>query len=231
VSLGGRRPPEIRRARRSWRAWAIRGSVAPDAGVRGRARRSRRAWAVRGLLVLLQLLQALLLTSCGGGGGGGPTAPPPPTSTIVFTAAGSGSGIQLASGAGSQGTTLTLDVRTTGIHDLYGVAFHLTYPTAVLRYTGATEGGVLSGSGGSPTSFQVAEAPVGNLVVGLTRLGPVPGTSAAGILMTLQFTGIASGNGALAFTNVLATDSSGNPVPGLTWAAGTVQATITSGAR
>jgi hypothetical protein len=193
----------------------------------------RRARTVlRGSLAVVAVVAALALASCGGGGGGGgPTGPPPPTSGIVFTPAAGSSGIQLASGAGSQGTTLALDVRTTGIHDLYGVAFHLTYPTAVLRFTGATEGGVLNGSGGTPTSFQVVEAPAGNLVIGLTRLGPVPGTSAAGTLMTLQFTGIASGTGTLAFTNVLATDSSGNPVPGLTWAAGTVQATIVAGAR
>ncbi len=197
--------------------------------MRGAAGRSRWPWLLRGVLALVQ---ALALTACGGGGGGGgPTGPPPPTSAIVFPPAAGGSGIQLASGPGSQGVTLALDVRTTGIHDLYGVAFHLTYPTAVLRFTGAVEGGVLNGSGGTPTSIQAVEAPAGNLVVGLTRLGPVPGTSAAGILMTLQFTGIASGSGALAFADVLATDSAGNPITGLIWAAGTVQTTIVAGAR
>jgi hypothetical protein len=186
---------------------------------------ARRALAAAGLTA------GLLGASCGGGGGGGPTGPPPPVSSIVFTPAAGGSGIQLASGAGSQGTTLQLEVRTTGIHDLYGVAFQLTYPAAALHFVGETEGSVLNAGGTAATSFQVVESPTGNLVAGLSRLGPIAGTSGAGALMTLQFVGVASGSGTLAFSHVLAADSSGNPIPGLTWAAGSVQVTVVAGAR
>lgn len=170
---------------------------------------------------------ALTVAACGGGGGG-PTMPPPPTSSIVFTPAGGGN-LLLASGAGTQGTTLALGLNTTGVQDLYGVAFHLTYPLAVMHFVTATEGTLLNVGGAVPTSFQFVESPPGNLVIGLTRLGLVPGTAAAGTLMTLQFTGVASGSGTLAFTHNQAGNSTGSAIPGLTWAAGTVQVTIVPG--
>jgi hypothetical protein len=176
---------------------------------------------------------ALAAVACGGGGGGGgtgPTGPPPPTSSIVFTPTGGGNPL-LASGTGTQGTTLSIEVRTNGIQDLYGLAFHLSYPAAALRFVGATEGGVLNSSGTVQTSFQVVDSPVGNLVIGLTRLGNVPGTAATGTLMTLQFTGVASGTGSLVFSSNQANDSQGNVIQGLTWSAGTVQVTIVPGSR
>jgi Cohesin domain len=177
---------------------------------------------------------AVLATSVaacgGGGGGGGPTGPPPPATTIVFTPTGGGN-VQLASGAGTQGATLALEVRTTGVQDLYGLAFHLSYPVAALRFTGATEGTVLNAGGTVPTSFQIVDSPPGNLVVGLTRLGRVSGTAASGTLLTLRLTAAASGSGNLAFSNNVASDSGGNAISGLGWAGGSVQVTLVPGAR
>jgi hypothetical protein len=177
---------------------------------------------------------AVLATSVaacgGGGGGGGPTGPPPPATTIVFTPAGGGN-VLLASGSGTQGTTLSIEVRTTGVQDLYGLAFHLAYPVAALRLTGHTEGSVLNAGGTVPTSFQIVDSPPGNVVVGLTRLGRVQGTAASGTLMTLQLTAAASGSGNLAFSSNVASDSLGNVIPGLTWAGGAVQVTLVPGSR
>lgn len=175
---------------------------------------------------------AMSVAACGGGGGGGgvPTGPPPPGTSVVFTASGGGN-VLLASGAGTQGATLVLEVRTAGVQDLYGVAFHLSYPVGSLHFTGAAEGSVLSTGGTVPTSFQIVASPPGNLVVGLTRLGKVSGTAAAGTLMTIQLTAAASGSGNLAFSSTLAGDSSGNAIPGLTWSGGAVQVTVVPGAR
>jgi hypothetical protein len=193
----------------------------------------RRPTILFGLGAALLAVIAMTAAACGGGGGGGgtgPTGPPPPTTTIVFTPAGGGS-VMLAGGTGTQGTTLSLEVRTTGIQDLYGLAFHLTYPVAALHFTGATEGSVLNAGGGVPTSFQIVDSPPGNLVVGLTRLGKVPGTAASGTLITLQLTAVASGTGNLAFSSNVASDSQGNVIPGVTWAGGAVQVTLVPGAR
>jgi hypothetical protein len=191
----------------------------------------RRPTVLLGLGAAALAVIATAVAACGGGGGGsGPTGPPPPTSTIVFTPAGGGN-VLLASGSGTQGTTLSIEVRTTGVQDLYGLAFHLAYPVAALRFTGHTEGSVLNAGGTVPTSFQIVDSPPGNLVVGLTRLGRVPGTAASGTLMTLQLTAAASGSGNLAFSNNVASDSLGNVISGLTWAGGSVQVTLVAGAR
>jgi hypothetical protein len=181
-----------------------------------------------GLLAAVGLL-TLLTGACGGGGGSSPTAPPPPQSGITFTSAGSASGISLAMAGGSQGTTLALAVDSSGIQNLYGVGFHLTYPYTVLHFTGATEGAILNAGGGVGTSFQVVESPPGTLIVGLSRLGVVGGTSAAGPLMTLQFSAVASGTGTLAFAHDEAADSNSNPIAGVSWNGGTVQATLVAG--
>ncbi len=191
----------------------------------------RRPTALLGLSAAALGVITMSVAACGGGGGGGgPTGPPPPTSTIVFTPAGAGN-VLLASGSGTQGTTLSLEVRTAGVQDLYGLAFHLSYPVTALRFTGATQGNVLNAGGTVATAFQIVDSPPGNLVVGLTRLGPVSGTAASGTLMTLQLTAAASGTGNLAFSSNVATDSQGNVIPGVTWAGGSVQVTLVAGAR
>ena len=190
----------------------------------------RRSTVLLGAAALVVLAMSVAACGGGGGGGGGPTGPPPPATTIVLTPAGGGN-VLLASGAGSQGATLEIEVRTTGVQDLYGLAFHLAYPVAALRFTGATEGSVLNAGGTVPTSFQIVDSPPGNLVVGLTRLGRVSGTGASGTLMTLQLTAAASGTGNLAFSSNLASDSLGNVISGLTWAGGSVQVTLVPGSR
>lgn len=190
----------------------------------------RRSAVLLGAAALAVLATSVAACGGGGGGGGGPTGPPPPATSIVFTSAGGGN-VQLASGVGTQGATLALEVRTTGIQDLYGLAFHLSYPVAALRFTGATEGIVLNAGGTVPTSFQIVDSPPGNLVVGLTRLGRVSGTASSGTLLTLRLTAAASGNGNLAFSSNVASDSGGNPISGLSWAGGSVQVTLVPGTR
>jgi hypothetical protein len=172
---------------------------------------------------------ALAVTACGGGGGGGPTQPPPPpppTPGIVFTPATGGgqSGFGLAAGGGGT-TTLVLELRASGLQDVYGVAFDLDYPETVLRFERATQGAALSAGGAFATSFQAVESPAGNLVVGLSRLGAVGGMSGSGTLLTLEFSARAAGSGTFTFVGPSAVAPNGQPLPGLTWTAGT--ATVT----
>ncbi len=183
-------------------------------------------------LLLVVLCLAPIVAACGGGGSGGsgPTAPPPPQMGITFTPSGSGSGISLATASGSQGNTLVLAVNSSGLTGLYGVGFHLTYPSAVLHFAGGVEGTLLNAGGSVPTNFQVVESPPGTLIVGLSRLGTVGGTSAAGTLLTLQFTAVASGSGTLAFAHDEAADANGNPIAPVSWNGGTVQVNLVAGA-
>lgn len=179
--------------------------------------------------VLVPWLALALSCGGGGGGGGGPTDPgpsPSPTPTpsqpaIVFTPQAAGaSGISLTAGPGSTASTLVLEVRANSVRDLYGVAFDLTFPNQLLQFVSLQQGPFLQGA-----TAQNGVLP-DRLVVGISRLGAVPGETGSGVLMTIQFRAIGSGQGSFTFTKNLAADSQGQAIPGLTWSAGTVQVTL-----
>jgi len=188
----------------------------------------RAAQALAASLVAVALA-TLPLVSCGGGGGGGGGGMTPPTmpqTGVMFTAgSATAPAIRLTRGAGSSGTVLEVEVRSDSVNDLYGVAFDLTFPSSVLRYDGYSEGSQLS-SGGTQTSLQVAQAGSGQLVIGHSRLGDVAGSSGSGVLLTLRFTAISSGSGSLSFAANQAFDSAGDALGDVSWAGGTVSATL-----
>lgn len=188
------------------------------AGARG-TRQTRRSF-----LRCLPLALGLLAAACGGGGGGGggPTAPPPPQPGIVVTpAAVPASGISIAAGAGSTATTLILEIRANSVANLYGVAFDLRYPSNLLQLVQASSGPFL----GSPNLQSSPGSTPGVVVVGLSKLGTVPGASGSGVLMTLEFRAIAGGDGTFAFEQNTAVNSSGGTIDNFGWAAGTVRVT------
>jgi hypothetical protein len=169
----------------------------------------------------LALAVVLAVAGCGGSGGGsGPTSPPPPTPGITFTAAGSAAapGISLVAGAASTASRLVLEVRATGVRDLYGVAFDLQYPGGVLTYASSSNAGSILAGG----AFQVSPM-TGDLVVGESLLGGVRGVAGDGLLLTLEFQPAASGSGTFSFARNTAFDSAGRPITGVSWIAGSVQ--------
>ncbi len=178
---------------------------------------------------LVSLLSLLSLAACGGGGGGGsspveptPTPPPPSQPSLVFTPqGGAGSGVSLAAGAGSTATTLILEVRANSVNDLYGVAFDISYPANLVQYVRAAQGPLLAGG-----TLQVAAGGNGSLVIGLSNLGPVPGASGSGVLMTLEFRAAGAGQGAFSFSRNVAVNSAGQAIDGLSWGTGTVRVTL-----
>jgi len=179
--------------------------------------------AGRLLTALASGLLMLALAACGGGGGGGgPTEPTPPTPGIVFTPQGTATAnsISLASGTGTTANTLILEVRATQVTDLYGVAFDLAFPSAQLQFTRATAGALLSGG-----SVQAVASTPGTLVVGGTHLGNVAGATGSGVLMTLEFSAVAAGQGSFAFSRNSAFDSHGTAMTGVGWVAGSVTVT------
>ena len=186
--------------------------------------RRLRITAARATLAGLAMLA--LLAACGGGGGGGPTQPPPPASSLTFTPGGTAGGnvVLLARTGPTGGRELHLAVEAREVNGLYGAAFDLGFPAAVLDFEGATEGEFLARDG-FQVSLQVAEES-GNLIVGVTRLGAVPGASGTGTLVTLRFRAIGSGSGPLTFSRTQAVDADGRPVGGLAFVGGSVQSTL-----
>jgi len=166
-------------------------------------------------LRLVALIAALVLAvdACGGAGGGGgrsptdpgpgptPTATPSPTpnpspsptptpgGSITFTAASAGPGIVLAQGAGTTATSLTVDIRAASVTGLYAIAFDLDYPATILHGQSAALGTFLGTSG--QVSMQVTETTPGHAVVGISRLGTLPGVNGSGTIAQLVFTRVA----------------------------------------
>jgi hypothetical protein len=105
------------------------------------------------------------------------------------------------------------------VSGLYGVAFDVDYPSAVVRYQSFTPGEFLGTS--SQVSAQVVESTPGHLVVGVSRLGTLPGVSGNGVLLRLVFSPVANGSGPFTFSRnaAFAADGSTMVVP---WGAGTV---------
>lgn len=170
---------------------------------------------------VMPVLAFMLMAGCGGGGGGGPTEPGP---GITFSApAATANSLSLRRGTGSSATVLVVEVVATQVTDLYGVAFDLRYPTAVLSYAGITEGTFLDEEGSVATTLQVAETPPGNLVIGTSRLGDVGSVTGTGVVVALEFRAQAAGSGAFSFDRNEALDITGNAQPDVTWTAGTVE--------
>jgi hypothetical protein len=181
------------------------------------------ARAARRLLAAAMLLAPV---ACGGGGGGGgPTAPPPPpppTPGVTVTASSaSGPAITLAQSARSTISLLVLEVRANSVTGLYGVAFDLQYPAALLDYQGGATAGPFLAADGATVSTQVLESAPGNLVVGLSRLGNVAGVDGSGVLLELELPVEAAGTGPLAYTRNAAFRADGTAAA-LAWAGGSV---------
>lgn len=184
----------------------------------------------RGFLVLSLALGLTLACGGGGGGGGSPTDPgptptpsptPAPQPSVVFTPQAGGSpGISLTAGAASTASTLVLEVRASSVTDLYGVAFDLIYPNQLLQFVSLQQGPFLQGA-----TAQNAVLP-DRLVIGLSRLGAVPGENGSGVLMTITFRAVGAGQGSFTFSKNLAANSQGQAIPGVTWSAGTVRVTL-----
>jgi len=170
-----------------------------------------------------------LVTGCGGGGGGGgPTTPPPvnPPSSISFSpdsSAGSNS-IYLSTGQGGSGSLFVLDVDTQSVTDLYGASFVLEYPNNLLafRKKSESEGSFLSDGGEFRTDLQVKQRTPGEITVGITRLGEVPGASGSGTLLSLEFTRRSVGSGPMEMVQHNALDQYGVVQADVTWIGGSV---------
>jgi hypothetical protein len=194
----------------------------PATGAPGRI-----SFAAAALFALVVLFVLAALAACGGGGSPTrPPPPPPPTSSLTFTPGSStgGSVVALARTGATGGRELDLAVEAREVSALYGVAFDLGYPASVLSFEGATAGGFLA-EGGFQVSLQVAEE-TGNLIVGVTRLGAVPGASGSGTLLTLRFRSVASGTGSVSFSRTQAIDADGRPLGGVAFVGGSVQSTL-----
>ena len=171
-------------------------------------RRAPRRVAPRATDTLLAALLAVALPSCGGSSPTTLTPTPPPT-TITLSGGGAPAVDSVAltlQGATSDRIALALFVNN--VNDLYGAGVDRTFDPAVVAFDSFEAGTLLNGDGAA-VSTQVSEPQSGTLVIGVTRVGAVPGITGSGTLIVLRFNAVTPGSTAVATDNSGAFDSAG----------------------
>ncbi len=96
--------------------------------------------------------------------------------------------------------------------DVGHVPFHLAFDPRVLRFDHGVQGSFLN-IDGSPTVFNAITSGSGDaVVVGLSRLGRVPGIDGAGLLCQLNFVAVGPGTTQLRFQRSAVKDSENGPM-------------------
>jgi len=202
-----------------------------------RIRRTSQRLAVAALVALA----VTALPSCGGGSDGGsggtsttatftPDNPTPGTNTIAMLA------------GGSTGAAFNVRITVTGVNDMLGAAFRVTYDPIALQFAGMDDTTSLLRQGGVPndhlTFVENHTAVPGEIIITAARLDPVAsGTVDVGPtadLLVLNFSArraIAAGDagGLLGFNATPQLTVCGTPTTcaaagGLTWSGGAVTA-------
>jgi Cohesin domain/PEP-CTERM motif len=107
-----------------------------------------------------------------------------------------------------QGSPLSLDILISGISDLYGYQFSLSFNPSVLQATNVVERPFLSSAGATSFiagSINNTTGSVGLVADALTGL--VQGASGSGVLARINFNVIQAGTSSLTFSNVAFLDS------------------------
>ncbi len=185
-------------------------------------RRAADRTATQATHTLLVALLAIALPACGGSSPTTPRPPtPPPPTTITFTSSG-GPGVDSIA-LTQQGATLeqvALALFVNNVNDLYGAGVDLTFDPAVVTFDSFEAGDFLDGDGVT-VNTQVSEPQSGTLVIGVTRVGAVPGVTGNGTLIVLRFNAVAPGSTTVATDNGGAFDSAGAALA-TTFSGGTV---------
>jgi cohesin domain-containing protein len=141
-------------------------------------------------------------TGAGGGGGGG-------SQTRRDNAAAAPRVTMLAPSPSSAiGTRIRVPIEIAGAANVGSVPFHVVFDPAVLRFERGEEGSFLRSDGRSTAFFAAPVSGEGEVVIGLSRLGPGTGAEGRGDLCLLEFTVVGPGPARLAFDRAHVRDSS-----------------------
>ena len=105
---------------------------------------------------------------------------------------------------GISGSQVTLNVRITGVVDLFAWQFSLAFNPAVMQAVSGSQGSFLTSLGTTSYSPGVIDNSAGKVNFAYSALfGPGPGASGTGILANMTFNAISVGSSALTFSDVL----------------------------
>jgi adhesin HecA-like repeat protein len=112
------------------------------------------------------------------------------------------------------GQSFSLDVKITGVTDLFAFQFALAFTPGVLAATSITEGPFLARGGTTffiPGTIDNAGGTIA--ATGDSLLGPLAGVTGSGTLATISFQALAGGTSPLTLTQVLLLDSQLGEIP------------------
>jgi hypothetical protein len=111
------------------------------------------------------------------------------------------------------GSPLGLDVMITGVADLYGYQFTLSFNPALLQAITVAEGPFLATGGATFFDSGAIDNVLGSISFTFdTLIGPGAGVTGSGVLEHITFSAISAGSSALSFTDALFLDSGGNDI-------------------
>jgi hypothetical protein len=111
------------------------------------------------------------------------------------------------------GQNFSINVNVTGVSDLYGWQFSLNWTATVLNVVNATEGPFLKSDGDSTFFYYNLNATAGQVTVVCTLLGSVTGISGSGVLTTITFNVLSSGQSPLNLYNVILLNPQETAIP------------------
>ena len=115
--------------------------------------------------------------------------------------------IDPASNTVTAGSSFFLDIDITGVSDLFGFSFDLSYDPTLLAFNQITEGSVLPAAGA--TFFSEGDSSVSGGITNIfdVVLGAVPGANGGGTLARINFTALGAGTSTVSLSNLFMLDS------------------------
>jgi hypothetical protein len=121
--------------------------------------------------------------------------------------------IQPSNPVAQVGQPFAIDIVGRGMTDLYAFQFSLGFNSTVISANGIREGTLLSGGGATFFIPGTADNNAGTIsLTASTLIGPVPGVSGSGVLATVIFTGLTSGESLINLSDVTLLDSNLSPI-------------------
>src|ERR1700730_13223033 len=121
------------------------------------------------------------------------------------------------------GKSFSLDVRISGVVDLFAFQFDLAFDPLILSAGSITEGPFLPSGGATAFIAGTVDSTAGTITATVdTLIGPIPGVNGSGVLASVDFQALSLGTSPITFPDGILLDSDLNTFPIFTILSGAV---------
>lgn len=121
--------------------------------------------------------------------------------------------VSITSSAVVVGEEIQVQIAVSGVQELFSAPFYFYYDPAMLSLESMSEGDFLRQDGRSTTFLKSMSPALGRVIVGLSRMGAVPGVSGSGTLVTVTLKAKAPGHAVISLANANFKDPALNTLP------------------